>query len=157
MVQSSARTEDRMGSSNVRPAVVDDLPELMRMGKEFYKKSGYDDLGAFDPESLEKTYRHLISSSSLLITQGGMIGWVVFPVFVTGNMVAQELFWWVDPERRSNGTGKALLEAAEEQARSQGATAMMMLALDDLDGDAIAAVYGKMGYRPRERTYMRAL
>ena len=139
----------------IRDATLDDIPELLRMGREFYNVSGYSDLGEYNPDLLIKTIEILINSGTLLITDGGMIGWLNFPLYMTGDIVSQELFWWVDEEKRSTGISKKLLKCAEEKSKEQGAKAMMMLCLDRLDGDRVGKMYEHFGYTPRETTYMR--
>lgn len=146
-----------MGADRMRLATQDDKPELFRMGKEFYLHSGYQDKGEFNETILDSVFDQLISGECLLIADGGMIGWLVFPVFMTGTLVAQELFWWVDEDKRDSGLGRELLKAAEEKAKNQGANSMIMICLDELEPDKAEAIYGKMGYQPRERTFMRTL
>lgn len=141
----------------MRMATKEDKSELFRMGREFYLKSGYQEIGEFNEPMLDAVFDQLIESESLLIDDGGMIGWIVFPVFMTGTKVAQELFWWVDEDKRDSGLGRDLLKEAEHRAKEQGAKNMMMLCLDELEPGKAKSIYGKMGYTPRERTFMRAL
>lgn len=141
----------------IRVATNEDKPELHRMGREFYNASGYSDVGEWSPEVFDNTLDLLIDAGTLLIAPGGMIGWVNFPVFMTGQQVAQELFWWVDPDKRDSGLGRELLAMAETKAKDQGSSKMMMLCLDELEPEKAVAMYAKMGYVPRERTFMRSL
>lgn len=146
-----------MDQSSVRLANTGDVPELLRMSRDFYQASGYEDIGEFNEDAMRTTLSQLMVSGSLLIADGAMIGFLVFPAFMTGTLVAQELFWWVDKDKRELGIGKTILETAEEQAKAMGASHMLMLCLDDLDPEKAANIYGKMGYKARERTFMRAL
>lgn len=147
-----------MDSDSIRLAKESDKPELFRMGEAFFKASGYSsEMGNWNPELLGTVLDNLIAAECVLISDGGIIGWVNFPVFMTGAQVAQELFWWVDEGKRGSGLAVKLLKAAEAKAKEQGSRAIMMLCLDDLDGNRVADLYAKMGYRPRERTFMRAL
>lgn len=146
-----------MAESGIRLASASDKPELFRMGRAFYEASGYADMGEWNPALLDGVFDNLIAAECLLIADGGMIGWINFPVFMTGQQVAQELFWWADEDRRGTGVAVDLLKAAEARAKEQGSHAMMMLCLDDLNGNKVAGLYAKMNYRPRERTFMRVL
>lgn len=146
-----------MDTDCMRLATQQDKRELFRMGYDFYQKSGYADVGEWDEATFNQTLDHLIELGSLVIADGGMIGWLTFPVFMTGTPVAQELFWWVDEDRRDSGVGMELLRKAESLAKEQGAVKMLMLCLDDLEPGKAEAIYGKMGYEPRERTFMRTL
>jgi GNAT superfamily N-acetyltransferase len=141
----------------MRMAMPEDKPRVMRMIKDFFDDSGYQDLGEFNPDTVGQVVDGLILNETLIVTDGGMLGWVNFPVFVTGQQVSQELFWWVDKENRSSGIGRSMIKMAEEKAKEQGSTAMMMLYLDELEGEKVGKMYGRMGYKPRERTFMRSL
>ncbi len=146
-------------SNNVRLATVDDLPNILRMGEDFFNASGYKDISSFNKEDTHELLIKLINNGTLL-TDGNtsILGFIVFPLFMnTKCLVAQELFWWVDKEARKTGTGIKLLKLAESIAAQQGATAMLMLSLKSLDGDRVNKLYNKLGYSEREQTYMRLL
>lgn len=57
--------------------------------------------------------------------------------------------WWVDPDMRERGVGRALLEAAEDWARSRGYSEMASDAL--LDNHGSHAAHGRCGYSEVER------
>jgi GNAT superfamily N-acetyltransferase len=141
----------------VHDASLEDWDEFLRMGYEFYLQSGYQDMGEFNPNLLREVFEKLVEAKTLIMSDGGMIGWINFPVFMTGTMIAQELFWWVDEDKRKGGTGLKLLKKAEKQAKEQGAQHILMLCLDRLDGEKVAKLYKAMGYESREQTFMRAL
>ena len=83
---------------------------------------------------------------------------VLFPAYMDAQTVlAQELFWWVSPEHRKSGTAIELLGALEETAKALGAKAILMLSIDALDGERVAHIYKRRGYKPAERTFMRKL
>lgn len=143
----------------IRLATIEDMPQLLRMGEAFFNSSGYDDFTSFNKSDAESTLNNLIQGESLLTDgKNAMLGYVVFPMFLNAStMVAQELFWWVDESARSSKLGIQILKAAEDLARFQGATAMMMLSIKELDGEKVNKLYSRLGYREREQTYMRAL
>lgn len=60
--------------------------------------------------------------------------------------------WWVAPDMRSRGVGRALLRAAEDWARSRGYTEMGSDALIDNSGSH--AAHGRCGYSEAERLVM---
>lgn len=143
----------------IRDAVVDDYPVLHRMGASFQKASGYTDICGYCEETTTKTF-DLLREAGCLLTDGksGMIGFMVYPLFMDSSVkVAQEAFWWVDEDSRGSGLGIRLMEAAESRAKELGAKSMMMLCLDELNGDGVESLYRKKGYKPRERTFMRYL
>ncbi len=143
----------------IRPAKLKDIPELLRMGECFFNCSGYKDLTTFDKKDTEKVLRNLIKEG-WVFTDGKhcVIGFLVFPIFMNNKtLVAQELFWWVDECARKTGVGVEALKRAEAEAKKSGATTMMMLSIEDLDGEKVNKLYEKLGYKRREQTYMRRL
>jgi aminoglycoside 6'-N-acetyltransferase I len=60
--------------------------------------------------------------------------------------------WWVAPDMRCQGVGRALLHAAEDWARSRGYTEMGSDALIDNSGSH--AAHGRCGYSEVERLVM---
>ena len=57
--------------------------------------------------------------------------------------------WWVDPDRRGAGAGRALIAACEEWARDQGSPALASDAL--LDNTSAHAAHRAVGFREVER------
>jgi GNAT superfamily N-acetyltransferase len=103
---------------------------------------------------------HKLIEDETIFTDGesGMIAFIVFPMFMNhSHLVAQELFWWVDEDKRGTKLGLELLDRAEKEAEKLGAKDMLMLSLNDLNGDKVNKLYESKGYKPREVTYMRAL
>ena len=143
----------------IRLATLSDMEQLLRMGKSFFDVSGYGQLTDFNYKDTEIILISLIEQDSLLTDgKNGMIGFLVFPMFMnSAYTLSQELFWWVDEDVRNTGVGIKILRDAERLAKEKGATTMMMLSIDDLNGDSINKLYKKLGYRERERTYMRSL
>lgn len=60
--------------------------------------------------------------------------------------------WWVDADMRTRGVGRALIEAAEQWARSKGYTEMASDAL--IDNDVSHASHKALGYEEVERLVM---
>lgn len=140
-----------------RTATDDDLPDCLRMAREFCKAAGLPG----DDGSMLATLRTLMDAGGLFVTGSpvhGMAGVLVYPAyFNTSRIAAQELFWWVDPDARRSGAGRALLGAIEAYARQAGAHTLTMICLDDVDGDRVAAFYRSEGYRPLERNFVKVL
>jgi len=143
----------------IRLATIEDMPELLRMSQAFFDVSGYSGLTTFDKDDSEELLKTLVDGNTLLTDgNGAMLGFVVFPMFMNrGTLIAQELFWWVDEDKRKSGVGLKLLRAAEKHAKELGAKAMMMLSIADLDGDKVNKLYKAKGYKPQEQSFMRVL
>ena len=143
----------------IRLATLDDMSELLRMGESFFNAYGYSDITKFNKKDTKDLLGRLIDDG-LLLTDGktSMLGFVVFPMFMNNQtIVAQELFWWVDEESRKSGIGIEILKQAEDLAKEYGATVMMMLSINELDGDRVNKLYERLGYKQREQSFMRIL
>ena len=143
----------------IRTATIEDLPELHRMGKEFVSVTGYEGFSSYDFDSANDVFIELIRIGTILIDgKNGMMGFMVFPVFFDKkSLIAQELFWWVDVEKRGSILGVKMLKMAENIAKDLGAKAFLMLSIHGLNGSKVNNLYKRMGYREHEETYIRGL
>jgi len=74
--------------------------------------------------------------------------------FLLGNQyMAVELGWYVLPECRGTGAGKALMDGFEDWAKIMKCDLISMISIDDEVGN----YYEKRGYKLYERTYMKEL
>ena len=143
----------------IRLAEEKDIPVMLRMGKAFFDASGYNKETDFNEEDTKEIFIKLIEANTLLTDgEGGMIGFLVFSMFMNKSyLVSQELFWWVDEDKRSSKLGINLLKAAEVISKELGANTMIMLSLKDLNGEKVNRLYESLGYKQRETSYMRSL
>ena len=149
----------------VRAATSDDMLRLVEMGESFFAVSGCDDMTGWDGEEFAAVCTRMINSDKAAILIAEKDGWItgmaaalVFPVyFDPSRMMAQEMFWWVEPDSRSAGIGMALLQALEETVAAASAKTLTMIALDGLRPDALGHFYRLHGYRPLERHYIKRL
>lgn len=142
----------------IRPAVLKDIPDLIRMGEEFHSLTPYrESLSPIDPDRAGKLLEDLIAHENgcVLVLETdrliGMIGLFVYPHAFTGEMVAGELFWWVTPETR--GSGVKLLRRAESWAKEQGAKRFHMVA----PNDHVGRFYRRLGFKSMEEHYQKDL
>lgn len=149
-------------TATLREATYLDLDELLRMGRAFHAVTGAADLIPLDEDTLERTFVGLIDSpvGTVIVAEAhtglcGAVGGMLHPSYLNSNhLTGQELFWWVDPEHRE-GVGRTLFDALEDWARGQGANSFMMITLDALEPERVAALYKRRGYRPAERLYLK--
>lgn len=122
------------------------------MGRAFCAHLGE----AGDDHSMVLTAKSLIDSedSILLMDDGAMAAALVYPHFFNTDVkIAQELFWWVDEDRRGTGVAIRLLNGLEDWARGAGAKSLTMISM----GGGVGEIYKRRGYRPFEETYVREL
>lgn len=146
----------------IRPARLDDIPEMLQMGRRFFDASGYADITEFDPNSLEATFRNLLTSESsvcLVVENKKLVGLaaaLIYPFYFNAHhLTSQELFWWVDKEHR--GVGTQLFESLIAGVKARGAKSLSMIALERLTPEKVGAIYERRGFRPSERSWIRRL
>ena len=142
----------------IRRATEEDTGRLVEMGRRFVAETAYRDLIAVQPEKLAGVITTMLANpeavvlvSGLDATLTGMIALLVYDHPYSGERMAFEAVWWVEPEAR--GDGVRLLRAAEQWARERGAIAMQMVAPNERVGN----LYARLGYAPVETSYQRSL
>jgi GNAT superfamily N-acetyltransferase len=146
----------------IRRATSSDIESIVAMGRKFHAASGVSAALPFDGESAVATAMHLMSDDGALFVaeQGarlvGMAGALKYPHYMNlGCTVAQELFWWVEPDARGGMSGVRLLMALEEWARAEGCKALTMICLP-IDSPA-EGIYSRFGYRALEKSFVKEL
>lgn len=142
----------------IREATLSDVPAMVEMGQRFARTAPYRGVLHENPIQMAAMGTSLIESEAgtILVLERsgvliGMIGMICTPHFMSGEMFAGEVFWWVDPGER--GGGVRLMKSAEEWAAAQGAKTMQMVA----PTDRVGRLYARMGYAPTETTFQKAL
>ncbi len=132
----------------VRRATMADIPAIVRMGCLFLASSAYRDVLRENPAQMaafaevligrEDGYLAVMDEDTKAV---GMIGFLAVPHFFSGDVIATEVIWWLDPDAR--GAGRLLLDAAEGWAHEIGAVAIQMIAPDP----RVGRLYERRGYR----------
>jgi GNAT superfamily N-acetyltransferase len=147
----------------IRLATPDDLNDIMRMAVDFFDAAGLAAITEIDTLSVINTVEHLMADEHAVVLVAeiddslvGMAGALAFPFYFNRNhLTCQELFWWVDPSYRAEGTGKALLHSLENWAQRLGASSISMISLHQVDGERVGKLYKHAGYTPSEQSYIR--
>jgi GNAT superfamily N-acetyltransferase len=84
----------------------------------------------------------------------GMLAIVLIPHPLSGQLLAEEIAWWVEPEHRGGSIGPKMLRSAEEWATTNGANMVKMVAPA---GSTVGAFYERIGYQAVETAYVKAL
>lgn len=129
------------------------------MFEQFYSAASMADIAEFDARSALTTLLWLVQADEgtlLYHESGGMLGGIAAPLpFNNNRLLAQELFWWVEPGARKTGAGMELLQEFERWAAQRGAVAIQMLALEQLNPEVVGQMYTQSGYVPSERAFMK--
>ena len=145
----------------VRPATVEDLDVLVRMGQDFHGSTPYADELSSNPERFGAIGRRLIEDPAgvLFLRERagcpvGMLGAMVFDHPLSGERTVGELFWWIDPKHRGDA-GVRLLRTLEAWARDQGATRLQMI--QPVWAEHVGRIYQTLGYKPIEVAWTKRL
>jgi GNAT superfamily N-acetyltransferase len=150
----------------IRPALFDDVPQLIILGKEFYRESQVflQDI-IFDPAHLATNLRRAMRSTSsevlvLVDDEGWLHGAASFDT--TGNFfspetkTAVERFYYIAADKRGR-YGRMLLAALEEKARVHSCTHMVMVSLEGAHLERAGRLYAHEGYSPSEHYWVKIL
>lgn len=148
----------------IRPATEADISAIVETGARFHDVAGWSDIASYDAEDCARSIGAMMSNGSgvFLVAEDagkivGIAGGVVYPLyFNAGHQSGQELFLWVDPERR-DGLGGSMLTALEAAARDAGCDSWAMIALDMMRPRETGLLYQRRGYRPSEHSWIRSL
>ena len=148
----------------IRRAIITDEPDLVRMGRAFWAETPLSDFSVFSPEYLVNFIRgaSIEPSASIWVADDGgkivgAVAGMIYPLFFSGDLVAQEIFWWVDPEARGAEASKMLFDALIEWATAMGAKALSMIAIENGKAESVGKIYRKKGFIPTEHAYVRGL
>lgn len=142
----------------IRHALASDVPEIVAMATTFHAQTPYRDQVRLDADRVAALVRHLIAhdDGAVFVAQGaggdlvGMIVLHAFPHPFSGDRVASELAWWVEPVHRGRA-GLYLLRRAEQWAQETGAVWWQMVA----PTEEVGRFYEGQGFTALERTYQR--
>lgn len=145
----------------IRPATSEDIPQMLVNGETF-TKAAYPNIPYHAP-SFNNCITQMRNDKLLLIAEEdgihlGGVGAVRGPLFINESLfAASERFWWVKPDKRAGGVGKALLAAIELAAAQARCDFLCMIALHNTDLPLVDGFYKAFGHSPSEHIYMKAL
>lgn len=151
-------------SKYLRLATIDDIPDLLRMAKNFHSASPYRGM-KFDREKGRKFLESVIIGSNLegiiliALKDGNPIGMLVGacsePVF-SSSKIAMELGWWIEEKHRHTRSSFLLYKAYEDWALRIGCSHVQGAFLPGVSPD-LDEFYKRLGYRQVESSYMKTL
>lgn len=128
---------------------------MVEMGQEFLR-AAYARSVTGNPECMANLVRMLLVNGWALVIERnhqviGMVGYLVHPHFLSGEIILSELFWWVDPAERRCGI--KLLREMEQRAKLCGAKRIQMVA----PTKRVGQFYARLGYDFVEEAYQKAV
>jgi GNAT superfamily N-acetyltransferase len=146
----------------VRLAAECDKADCLRMGRDFYETTTYTGIAPWCEESCSALIDDLLARGLLLVANYngravGMLGCYIAPfLFGRSQLMAHEVFWWVDADWRGSDVGAQLLAHMEAEAAARGVSAIQMLTLSTSPPHA-AAAYRRAGYQHTETMFTKAI
>jgi hypothetical protein len=144
----------------IRTAVESDLPVLLEMGARFIQSSRYAEVMAVVPEQQSRLFEALLDQGGCFVLESaggivGMLGLLLGPLPLTGEVAAMECMWWVEPGFRHQRAALDLWAFGEDWAASQGAVSIQML--QPSGQEALGVLYRRRGYVPIETMWHKRL
>jgi len=144
----------------IRTATQADIPRIVELGTQSLKDGPYAGMLKDTPENSAVLALKIIGGNGKVLLYEneagrvcGLLGFILFPHYFTGELTATEIMWYVEPEERKGGGGMFLLWEAEKEAKKMGATRMGFSAPDD----KVSEIYARFGYKKIETTFMKVL
>lgn len=144
----------------LREATLDDVAPIQAMFAEFVSSTAYAQWVGNNPIYSAAMIKFLIESDDGTVFVAdddgvliGMCGVLVYTDAYSGERVASESFWWLNPDRR--GFGPHLLKRAEKWCKARGAVFLSMM--QPFDKPRVGEIYAKLGYSPVEVIFRKDL
>lgn len=146
----------------IRAMTHHDVPTVAVLGEKFHAQAGWSDVFDYNVADCATSLTELLNSDVFIALVAehegrivGMAAGVVSPVYFNrAHISGEELFWWVD-DVAPQMTGIRLLKALETAAKGKGAASFQMKSIAKLNGDRMARLYERQGYRPSERSFIK--
>lgn len=146
----------------IRSLFLDDVTMLRiaELGKHFYSLTGL--AGNFKPETFATMWNQCmkmgLSATWISKTEGGnitgILGMSLSFGIMDGQTIAEEIFWFVDPEHRGRH-GLQLFHEAERWAEDLGVKRMTMSSIENIKSDKLTTFYQRKGFRKLQTQYVR--
>ena len=144
----------------IRLAGEADVARVIEMGRRFLNEGPYKDQIGDVPEVPTRLLAFLVTTDKckVLVSEEngeltGVVAFIISPHYFSGETIACEMIWYVEPEHRKGGVAMRLFWEAEKLAKSMGAKRMQFTA----PTDAVARVYARFGYKQIEVTFQKEL
>lgn len=147
----------------IRRATVGDIPRMVELGERFHNESHYAQNGVtYSHEKMAASLGEMVGANSCVVlvaerdgeTIGGAAAIANAP-YMTVDVVATEIFWWMLPSERGHMDGIRLLMALENWAKNVGAKAFSMISLGAIEGGMVERIYQRLGYTMVERSWIK--
>ena len=149
----------------IRDATIEDAEQIAILGARFHQQASWSDIFAYNISDCVTSLEHFIGQPNFICMvadeEGKFVSFgslVMAPLYFNHlHISAEELFWWADPKSPHIGVGRKLKKALDQEALNRGASSIQMKSIDLLNGDRMAKLYARDGYRPSEHSFIKRL
>lgn len=147
----------------IRLADIKDVNKVLFITLSFIEESGYK--FSINPRKLRELARAFIEDSDKLVLllvddkdniKGILAGNLVSP-FYTDDVIAQEMMWYVDKDRRGSMESMRLPLMFIKWASQNKAKGVQFSNLEVLKGDKVSEVYERLGLKKMESAFYKDL
>ena len=141
----------------MKVATTEDSQEIVDMAMKFMATTGYTEYS--NEETITQLVNNILTGKQnemiILLEPGvGFLAGMSSPFVFGPHLIASEIAWWIEPDKRQNGVGAELVDAFEYWAKNvANCTVITLTSLDD----SVGKFYEKKGYALHERAYMKQL
>lgn len=133
-----------------------DVPRVLAMGLVFMATRPFGSAHDGDPERLTAAIKICMTTGVVLLAVEGDKAFGMLCIYtmehpLTGELIAEELAWWIDPEHKSLLAGPKLLRAGIVWARQIGVECLKMSALA---GTRVGLFLEHQGFVQAETSYV---
>jgi GNAT superfamily N-acetyltransferase len=143
----------------IRKATLADVPRLVELIVQFITTTDYKDYVRVNSPQIRCMYVRLVQDNNSVVFVSevddkviGLIAMVKYNHPLSGDLVAGELAWWVEPVHR--GHGIELFKAAEKWSHDNKVSSIAMTAPT---GNPVEGFYRRQGYTQIETAFQKDL
>ena len=134
-----------------------DAIQIAELGRKFYAATGLR--GSFHGDTFVVFWNKLLEGgiASMWVSREdgritGTIGMTLTMSLMDGIVLADEMFWFVDPNHRGSAGLKLFLEA-KKWAKHSGAGRMLMGKMLAIEPEKVGKFYEQQGFKPLQTQY----
>jgi hypothetical protein len=157
--------QSRVSLPVIRHATIDDAEQIAYLGCMFHEQAFGNDILEYDIDDCIVSLEGFIGQPNFICMVADVGGrfvsfgsLILSPVYFNHSHIScEELFWWADPESNYPGIGMKLKKRMEEEAKKRGAESIQMKSISALNGERMANLYIRNGYKPCEQSFIKRL
>lgn len=144
----------------IRPLCPWEEEDMLPIAEQFYNEAREltkNEVGTFDPVACLYSWRSIPIRCAMGLFKGGnlvgVLAGFIAPQFMTGQPIAQEVFWYVSPEHRGGTAGVKLFLEFEKWATDNKAYGIVMASLSE--NPQVGDLYRRKGYTHLESHHLK--